>query len=112
MTNTYTKRAAILLKSVRKQNIIEEAQLTIIDCETSAAELISSLLKKNPFAVEKSSCSKCGKTNIVHMPSISIEISDVAACLQKSLKALFGLKIRQCDEACGGEETTEMEVIG
>lgn len=46
------------------QHIHKNAEIRILKCETTAAKLMSKLLKKNTMAIQEVDCNKCAQKNI------------------------------------------------
>lgn len=52
-------------------------ELTILDCDTSAAEMANKIIRQIPSVLEKTLCESCGRQGTDKATSIMIEMTDV-----------------------------------
>lgn len=112
LSNTYSTRTSILLNVTDKKYWKKEAGVIFVQCETTVGELHVALFKSNPLFTEVSLCSSCGQRFEIPLYSIAVEISKIQSDLNKSIAEICQVRSRPCDNACAGDQHTDISLCG
>lgn len=109
-SNTYKKRAEILVASAKPCQMKEFPTFISVDCAETAADSCAALLKESPVFEQVVSCSQCGHTKKLNFSAVATEISELEQLEQVIQRHLTPMET-ECSN-CQGSAEMRVETIG